>query len=47
MTKDPVCQMNVDEQKAEATSTYQGRTYYFCSKVCKERFDREPEKYIT
>jgi Cu+-exporting ATPase len=38
--------MNVDESKAAAISAYRGKTYYFCSKNCKERFDKEPEKYV-
>jgi Cu+-exporting ATPase len=46
MAKDPVCQMTVDEKKAAAISVYKGRTYYFCAKGCKERFDKEPEKFI-
>lgn len=46
MAQDPVCKMNVDENRAAATSTHKGKTYYFCAKVCKERFDREPEKYV-
>lgn len=46
MTKDPVCQMSVDEKEAAATSTYKGETYYFCAKGCKEKFDKEPEKYV-
>lgn len=46
MTQDPVCRMNVDESKAAATSLNKGKTYYFCSKNCKERFDKEPEKYV-
>lgn len=46
MAIDPVCKMNVDEKKAVATSDYKGKTYYFCAKVCKEKFDKEPEKYI-
>ena len=37
MEKDPVCNMQVDEQKAAAMSTYNGQTYYFCAKVCKEK----------
>ncbi len=45
MTKDPVCGMSVEEGKAAATSAYQGRTYHFCSAVCKATFDREPAKY--
>jgi YHS domain-containing protein len=46
MQKDPVCNMNVDEKKAAATSEYKGKTYYFCAKACKEKFDFEPEKYL-
>ena len=47
MAEDPVCGMEVNEQQAAATSAYQGRTYYFCSQGCKEKFDREPERYIA
>jgi Cu+-exporting ATPase len=46
MQKDPVCGMVVDEKQAAATSTYKGKTYYFCAQTCKERFDRSPEKFI-
>jgi len=46
MAIDPVCKMRVDEKKAAATSDYKGKTYYFCAKVCKERFDKDPEKYV-
>jgi Cu+-exporting ATPase len=46
MAKDPVCGMSVDEKKAAAASLYQGKTYYFCAKVCKEKFDKEPTKYV-
>jgi YHS domain-containing protein len=46
MAKDPVCNMQVDEQKAAATSNYNGQTYYFCAKMCKESFDKDPEKYL-
>jgi YHS domain-containing protein len=38
--------MNVEESKAAATSTYKEQTYCFCSAGCKERFEKEPEKYI-
>jgi Cu+-exporting ATPase len=47
LAKDPVCNMNVDEQKAAAMSEYKGVTYYFCSKMCKEKFDKEPEKFVS
>ncbi len=46
MAKDPVCGMEVDEKKAAATVTYQGRTYYFCAVACKITFEKKPEKYI-
>ncbi len=46
MIKDPVCGMNVSEAAAKATTVYQGKTYYFCSALCKQLFDREPQKYI-
>jgi YHS domain-containing protein len=46
MAIDPVCKMTVEEQKAAATSIYQGTTYYFCAKGCKEAFDKSPEKYL-
>ncbi|HXG51384.1 MAG TPA: YHS domain-containing protein [candidate division Zixibacteria bacterium] len=46
MAKDPVCGMNVEEQKAAGTSEYKGRTYFFCCRSCKEKFDRDPEKYL-
>ncbi len=47
MAKDPVCGMNVEENEAAATSSYKGQTYYFCAKVCKESFDKDPEKYLN
>ena len=45
MTKDPVCQMNLEESKAASTVTYQGKTYYFCSQGCRIKFDKNPEQY--
>ena len=46
MAIDPVCEMTVNEATAAAKSIYKGQTYYFCSALCKQLFDREPEKYI-
>ena len=39
MTKDPVCGMEVDEKKTKFNMTYKNKTYYFCAKSCKEKFD--------
>jgi len=46
MAMDPVCGMNVDEQKAPATSEIKGREFYFCSQQCKQKFDQNPEQYV-
>jgi YHS domain-containing protein len=45
MAKDPVCGMNVDEKTAKLKSDYMGKTYYFCSQMCKTTFDKDPAKY--
>ena len=46
MEIDPVCKMKVDPAKAAATSDYNGKTYYFCAKVCKTTFDANPQQYV-
>lgn len=45
--RDPVCKMDVDTDKAAATSEYKGDTYYFCSEDCKKRFDADPDRYVS
>ena len=45
METDPVCNMQVDPNKAAGKSEYQGQTYYFCSARCKKRFDANPAQY--
>jgi YHS domain-containing protein len=45
MHKDPVCGMNVDERSG-LKAEYRGMTFYFCSPVCKKKFESEPEKYL-
>ena len=46
MAIDPVCKMKVDEKEAEYKSQYKEETYYFCAASCKEKFDKNPEKYL-
>jgi YHS domain-containing protein len=29
-----------------ATSAYKEKTYYFCCKGCKKKFDESPEKFV-
>ena len=45
--KDPVCGMSVDPTKAAGKVAHNGRTYYFCSKRCAERFTQDPEKFLA
>jgi P-type Cu+ transporter len=45
--KDPVCGMMADPQKAAGKVEHAGKTYFFCSARCKERFEKEPEKYLA
>jgi len=45
MAKDPVCGMSVDEKTAKFKSEHMGKTYYFCSQMCKTTFDKNPMKY--
>ena len=44
--KDPVCGMTVDPASATLRSEHDRRTYYFCSRSCKEKFDREPGRFL-
>lgn len=43
---DPVCKMTLEEAEAAATSKYGDKTYYFCSKRCKDDFDKDPGAYL-
>jgi Cu+-exporting ATPase len=47
LTKDPVCGMDVDPHTAKHRADNAGRTYYFCSARCRERFVAEPAKFLT
>ena len=42
MERDVVCGMQVDPAKAAGKSDYNGKTYYFCSMICKKKFDANP-----
>lgn len=46
MVKDVVCGMEVYEKKASLKSEYKGKTYYFCSAMCKTNFDENPDRYV-
>jgi len=46
MVRDPVCLMELDPRKAKAVAEYRGRTYYFCSEQCKEKFLARPQTFL-
>jgi YHS domain-containing protein len=53
MARDPVCGLRLDDAKGAKgiadevayTSEYEGLTYYFCSRRCKQLFDKDPERH--
>ena len=44
---DPVCGMTISPEDAVGHLDYKGQTYYFCAVGCKQKFDREPDKYLA
>ncbi len=44
MARDVICGMSVKEN-SEFQSSFQGKNFYFCSKGCKEEFDKNPLKH--
>jgi YHS domain-containing protein len=44
---DPACGMEIKKSEAKATYEYNGKTYYFCMEECKEKFVKEPAKYVN
>ena len=42
---DPVCEMSVDPLRAASSVVYDGRTYYFCSNYCHEKFLAAPDQF--
>ncbi len=44
---DPVCGMTVTKETAAATYAYNGKTYCFCSKACRDNFAKDPQKYLS
>lgn len=43
---DPVCGMEIKDTIKAPAYIYKGRTYFFCTDLCKIKFEEEPEKYI-
>ncbi len=43
---DPVCGMTVDPDLAAGSYEYKGKTYYFCSPHCLQKFRDDPERFL-
>jgi YHS domain-containing protein len=44
MKRDPVCGMRIDPADGLRLE-YHGKTYYFCSHLCKHEFEDRPDEY--
>jgi YHS domain-containing protein len=47
MVTDPVCGMRIDPDDAAATAEHEGKTYFFCSEACRDRFEADPASYAA
>ena len=45
--KDPVCGMQVDKAHPGAVARHDGRTVYFCSDHCRQKYDANPQRYAS
>lgn len=41
---DPICNMPTEADMKD-TAVYKGKTYGFCSSLCRDEFKKNPEKY--
>lgn len=44
--RDPVCGMTVEPARAAGSVEHAGRTYYFCSRSCADRFRADPGRFV-
>ena len=48
LVKDPVCGMMIDPTTAKGGSIqFKAETYYFCNPKCKDKFQAEPQNYLS
>lgn len=45
MATDPVCDMKIEREKA-VTAEWEGQSYYFCSRGCRNEFLEEPQHFL-
>lgn len=44
---DPVCGMRINKNTAASEAEYRGRKFYFCINECRDKFLKEPERWIS
>jgi Cu+-exporting ATPase len=47
LERDPVCGMNVNPATAKHLFECDGKSYYFCCSGCAEKFEADPQKYLS
>ncbi len=47
VVEDPVCGMTVTPESAAGSFAHNGKTYYFCSRQCLNKFRDDPEHYLN
>ncbi len=46
MHMDPVCKANLSVEKVFKTTSFKGKTYYFCCSSCYEKFINNPKEHL-
>lgn len=44
---DPVCRMEIEQERAQAERSRGGEVFWFCSTHCAELFDADPDRYLS
>ncbi|HEX5104288.1 MAG TPA: YHS domain-containing protein [Pirellulaceae bacterium] len=47
IVSDPVCGMRLRRSEAREAAEYRGHAYFFCASDCREKFQANPEKFVT
>src|SRR4051794_11805117 len=47
LARDPVCGMSVNPATAKHKSEHDGKTVFFCSGRCREKFEADPASYLS
>ncbi len=47
IVQDPVCHMDVDSRTTRYETEHEDRLYYFCSRMCLNEFENQPQQFTT